>query len=234
MPQYDPDPDEPAPAKVYVGGQAQSGQRLPLINEGVTVHHRKDGPLAQMRLSDVHFPAEGFGVDWLDELSYSGPTPPSLAALAEDTISTVEGDVAEVWLYDAINDSYTLAHRGYVTGVGGGGQTNDLRLRIESVGNYLSELDASQSFSKGTVGDFLGYVVDELEARVPHFDRVNLLLDGDVARDTLLYEDDRPDGVIDFISPILVSITVLSGDRNDSRRIVTRSRTLSTTFNALG
>lgn len=160
MPTYDPeetlDRDCTPPAKVFL-----DGQRVPIINDGVVLEWRKDGPLSMQFTADVYVPQEGpQGNDW---------TP-----VYNDTVF----NVVDIQVRDYATNTYPRVARGVLTGVGGGQATrNELRLRVVDPALILNKLPIPKGvqFSKSTtLQTALTKVGDAFAQQNPTFDDVTL------------------------------------------------------------
>ncbi|MFB6192334.1 MAG: hypothetical protein ABEI11_03325 [Haloarculaceae archaeon] len=149
------DPDEGAPARLYV-----DGQRVPIVNDGVRCYERKSGPMDVTRAADVIIPSQGLGVDWptLVESNVNAQYVPALLELRDETTG-----------------EYHVVLRGYVGGIGGGGSTgNDMGLRILGPSQLL-DIPASVTFKRRTpTDDVIDYVVETFGANQPLFDEISV------------------------------------------------------------
>lgn len=154
------DPDEQPPARLYV-----DGRRVPIVNDGVTLRVRKDGPLGLNRAADVSFPIEGINTDWLSVVRYE-----------QDTTLQSELVRASVDMYDESLETYVTAIDGFVMGVGPGGRTNnDMKLRIGGPSLLTNKVTATASYTtSATVGEILRDAVEQIDAQQPIFDNLSV------------------------------------------------------------
>lgn len=152
------EPDKMTGAQVFVGDT-----RIPIINDGVELHARKGGVMDINRVADVYFPREAYGINWMDVIG------------ADNTGQQMVAKPVEIYLRDPLDDALVLAHRGYLQSIGAGTETsNEMRMRVGSVTDFLSHIPASNTFSITRVTDVLGYVASTLEDSQPVFDNITV------------------------------------------------------------
>lgn len=105
------DTNEATPKARLLVTEGESYVRVPLLNDGVTTHVRKGGPLDINRVTDVYVPREWQDVDFGQFIDVFDPATRSVY------------DRAEVQLYDDVSETYVTVHNGFVTGFGGVGST---------------------------------------------------------------------------------------------------------------
>lgn len=160
-PSYEPAEDCNPPAKCFVGGN-----RIPIVNDGVMIDIRKQGPTDITRYSEVHFPATWEdGNDYLDTIQVT----------QEDGIFTHPVDIE---LQVGETDEYVVAHRGLLSGYGSGSHTqNDMVLNAISPSNLLGEISASVSFgANASIRNVVEYVADRLSDNNPVFTDIDVIV----------------------------------------------------------
>lgn len=156
LPVYDPDESNCTPeARLYLGGK-----RVPLINDGVRLEWRKDGPLDYQFTADAYTSAvDANGRDWVDVYNRS-----------------IHG-VADIEMYDPVFDRHRHVARGIVTAIGPGNTTsNETRLHIVDTAIFAKQIPALKEFRdmKLTLADIPRYVKSALEDRLDTFDSVTV------------------------------------------------------------
>ncbi|QDX40850.1 hypothetical protein [Salarchaeum sp. JOR-1] len=177
------EPESPTAERIIVGDE-----RLPVVDNGVTTHVRKQGVMDVNRLTTVQYIATGLGHNWNQVIGF---TPNSEGLL---------GTPVDVQYRHDNDGTFTTAHRGYVKGIGGTGEPNKLQLQVGSVADFLSEIPASKKFG-GTASavDVLTYIVDTLEDGQPVFDDVSVATADTVHSYAPIYFDDVSYSIDDFL-----------------------------------
>jgi hypothetical protein len=146
-------------ARVYV-----DGEKVPVINDGIECHIRKDGPLDINKLTDVYFPVEWQGED------YSG----AVTALDPNEKDN-SWDPVEIQIKNHGTDEFVTVHKGFVMAVGGGAKgTLERRMRVADIGQLLTAVPASQTFDSPRPETVLEYAIDELIKAQPVFNDIVL------------------------------------------------------------
>lgn len=128
------------PAEVYVGTDKT---KIPILNEGLRTELRRDGVLDITKHSEVYFPSEWPLTD--DAEPYSG----AVRALNPNEENVY--DPVDVYVTDTLTDEQRLVHRGFVMGVGGGGQGNvERRMTVGDPAQLLGALGFGKSYKTGT------------------------------------------------------------------------------------
>ena len=128
------------PAEVYVGTDKT---KIPILNEGLRTELRRDGVLDITKHSEVYFPSEWPLTD--DAEPYSG----AVRALNPNEENVY--DPVDVYVTDTLTDEQRLVHRGFVMGVGGGGQGNvERRMTVGDPAQLLGALGFENSYETGT------------------------------------------------------------------------------------
>jgi len=127
--------------------------RFPIIDDGLKLHERKQGPVSISRHAEITIPITGFGEsDWLQYIDafQDGGEIQSASILGAplDTDGTRTGDPVPVFT-------------GYLGAVGSTGGTNRARVRIHDPMKFLDTIAAGTRFKDATVGDVLNYVVEQ-------------------------------------------------------------------------
>jgi hypothetical protein len=162
LPDYDPGED--VQAALYV-----DDTQIPIINDGVTLHERKDGPAAINRAADVSFPAEGTDTSWIDVVRYEQTTSLGSDLTRADLrleVNTV-GDETEV---------LAPSLKGFIMGVGPGGSTdNSMRMRIGGPALLLDKIPASASYTRSTrLREILNDITSFIESEQPVYDEISV------------------------------------------------------------
>lgn len=122
--------DEP-PARVFV-----DGVQIPVINDGITTEIRKREAASITRHSEVYFPVEWNGTDYLSAVNALDPTEPNVY------------DPVDVRLRDETTGEYVTAHRGFVMGVGGGAHGSlEHRMTVGDPGQLLNAITFERSYT---------------------------------------------------------------------------------------
>jgi hypothetical protein len=147
-----------------------NGTGIPIIDEGVTVHERKDGPCSITRRAEVNFPITDGAVDWINIiLAYE-----DLGPIQQAEISMMPVDLDG----QPILADEQVVLRGHIGRVGSRGAVNTGHVTIMGPFDFLSEIPAGNTFpDDATLTDYLQWVVDRFETEQPVYDDVSL---GDV------------------------------------------------------
>ncbi|QGA82761.1 hypothetical protein [Halomicrobium sp. LC1Hm] len=172
---------------------------IPVINDGVTMHRRKEGPLAITTICDVQFPAVGpYGNDWLDSVTYGAKADIEVRNRPPVDDSETEVPRRQLSTFDGDTDEYTTVHRGYVKSLGSGGATeNTMRFRVGGLSQLLTEIPAGVSFNASSVDNVLAYVLDQLEQSQSTFDEIGVDIDQTLLNQLAQFSRSTDDGDID-------------------------------------
>jgi len=119
---------EDAPAKLWV-----NGKQIPIINTGLGLEMRKEGPADINRMADVRIP-----VEWHDGADHS--------YLVDEGFFKD----ARIEVRDGVSGEDVTVLHGHVTSVGGGADSaNTMRLRVAGPEQFLSEIDITVSTGAG-------------------------------------------------------------------------------------
>lgn len=153
-----------APAELYLGGYPNSNEsdRVPIVNGGVTLHERTDGPIDLTRIVQVEVPIEFYETNW------------------ESVTRSKMGEIATLRLYDESLDEFGVPFVGTVTGVGAAG-TNTLELQIKSPSLTLTEQGLSYSIGRNTPNQsILDKITSHIERVHPQYDSVDYEIPNEV------------------------------------------------------
>lgn len=172
-----------APATLKVGDAG-----IPIIDEGVTVHERKSGPLSLSRRAEATFPLVDNETEWysfIDAYEEDG-------AMQKATISMqpvdLEGNVQ--------TDREERLINGYVSAIGSRSGANKGRLTILGPYKLLSQIPAGNTFGANTpIREVLSWAMDTFEQGQPIFDDVSVeggaVLDEEILETELSASDVR-------------------------------------------
>ena len=152
------DPDGNAPAQLWIGGYPDDdgAVRVPLIDDGVTLHERTDGPTDIARMAEVTIPASAYDTDWSAFMRRNQMEPATLV-MNDETV-----------------DQSIVALHGYVAAIGGGSKNTET-CRIGGPSQFLTEIGASASFTRSTrLREILTYLKNAFEDGQPVFDSVEI------------------------------------------------------------
>jgi hypothetical protein len=146
--------------------------RFPIIDDGLSVYYRKQGPTAYSCHSEATIPITEFGEsDWLqyiDAFQEGGQIQTaSVLASPVDTSGNRAGGPVPIFT-------------GYLAAVGSTEGTNRARVRVYDPMKLLG-IEADTSFSEATVSDVLQYVANRLQSNQSIFESVNVSV-GDADR----------------------------------------------------
>jgi len=152
--------DGEPPAKVYV-----DGTQIPVINDGIRLEFRKDGPLSLNGHAEVYFPSE-----WNDQ-NY-GAVVRALDPSQDNVYDPVDIDIR-----DEVSGEYVTVHRGFVMGVGGGKKGNlERRMHVGDVSQLLGAIPFSGEYNQNAdIEKVLTDAVDTINEQVaPVFGEIEL------------------------------------------------------------
>lgn len=160
-----PSHDCNGPVRLLVEGPRGKTIGIPVIDDGLTVHYRKDGPLDVSTRVEVDIPLEGLGEEWyqyIDAFSEEGGFQEAAVGLKKGKL---DGD---------FEDGYYNVARGYIGGVGGAGD-NVGHLTIFGPYKFLNQLAAAHTFDKGApVLSAVEWLINELNSRQNLIDNITL------------------------------------------------------------
>jgi len=142
------------------------GIGIPVIDEGVTLHERKDGPLSITRRAEVNFPITDGANDWLSIITAYD----DLGPIQQAEISMMPVDLDG----QPILADQEVVLRGHIGRVGSRGAANTGHATIMGPFDFLSEIPANNTFTDGTLTNYLQWIVDEFESGQPVYDDVSL------------------------------------------------------------
>lgn len=163
------------------------GMGLPIIDDGVTVYERKDGPTSITRRAEVHFPITDGNTVWLDEIDAFRENGRMEQATIDMEAIDIDGNQTGNW--------ERLLH-GYVGAVGARGAANTGRLTIFGPFKLLSSIPAGVSWNERHVRpeDVMEWIVETFNEGQDIFDDVVLDLDEFPDRPIAVgYDDDGED-----------------------------------------
>ena len=163
-----------APARLHIEHDSEM-VRIPIIDRGLAISERKDGPADVNRMADVHVP-----VDWIDR-SYLGVVQESRHNLAKITVQQPQ------------SENYQTVLHGYVSSVGGSSETNVARVRIVDPSKFLGQISASTTFGgieqRNDIESVLEYVTGRMEEETP-FEDIGYVTN--VNDPSIVEKDDNP------------------------------------------
>jgi len=141
------------------------GFGIPVIDDGVTVHEQKDGPMSINRRAEVTFPIESNEHSWVSEID---------AFQEGGGIEIADVGMRPVDINGNPAGSRRTIIRGYISGVGSRGAANSGRVRILGPFKLLSSIPVETKFENDgiSVNDVLSWFTDEFESGQNIFDSV--------------------------------------------------------------
>jgi len=142
---------------------------IPIVDDGLALYERKEGPTAVTRRAEVTIPIEYDGETWTDEITAfdrGGDVQQAEVRLApiDDTGERV-GEPQPVF-------------RGYVGQVGSSAGANTARLTVLDPATFCSTIEAGVTLNQATVRDALEYVSLRLAEEVPLLGPIDVAVRG--------------------------------------------------------
>lgn len=134
-------------------------QRIPIIDDGLVIEMRKDGPLSITRHADVYFPAE-----WVGDTSY-------IEGINEDYYTQ---GVIEIHDPTSSNDTYRTVLRGHVTSMGTTGR-NTAHARIADPAMFFNAIGITETFdATDTVASVLDAIQSKMILASPIYNQIQI------------------------------------------------------------
>lgn len=137
--------------------------RIPVVDSGITLHERKDGPTAITRRAEIEFPFEGLGeswIDYIDAFSEDGGLQKCTVKMRPHNLYQVNDNITKEEEQDLGGTIFT----GYIGAIGTSGE-NVGHLSVFGPYKLLNSIPIGTTFQVGGIDGSLRPILDWIRER---------------------------------------------------------------------